>query len=180
MEKTASNFTYKFMVNVGMPIRNLFMPPARMLEEVRIEEGYNVLDYGCGPGTFAVQVAKRVGQKGIVYALDIHPLAISMVKEKAQKEELQNIKTILSSCSTSLPDDNLDLIIFFDVFHDLANHKEVLKELHRVLKPDGNMCFSDHHMKEEDIIEGLTGEGMFILKRKGKRTFDFGKNPTTS
>lgn len=180
MEKKASNFAYRLMVNVGMPIRNLFMPPVKMLNEVDIKSGYKILDYGCGPGIFTVMMAERVGQEGLVYALDIHPLALKMVEEKAQNKKLSNIKTILSSCSTFLPENCLDLIIFFDVFHDLDNQKDVLLELQRVLKPNGNMCFSDHHMKEKEILDRLTEDGLFMLNKKGKRTFDFSKISSTS
>ena len=88
---------------------------------------------------------------------------------------VSNIKTILSSCSTSLPDNSLDLVIFFDVFHTLNNQKEVLIELHRVLKSDATMCFSDHHMKEIEILRRLTEKGLFKLKSKGIRTFALSK-----
>ena len=138
-----SNLGFKMMTNIGMPIRNLFMPPAKMLAEVDISPGDKVLDYGCGPGTFTIMIADIIGQSGIVFALDIHPLAIDTVEQKARKKNFSNIKTILSSCSTSLPDNSLDLVIFFDVFHTLKNQEEVLVELHRVLKSDGIMCFSE-------------------------------------
>jgi len=175
MKKKMSNFGFKMMVNAGMPIRNLFMPPAKMLAEVEIHPGYKVLDYGCGPGAFTIMIAEIVGQSGIVYALDIHPLAIKAVEQNARKKNLSNYKTILSSCSTSLPDNSLDLVIFFDVFHALKNQEEVLIELHRVLKSDATMCLSDHHMKEIEILKRLTGKGLFKLQRKGRRTFTFGK-----
>jgi len=175
MKKKMSNFAFKMMANVGMPIRNLFMPPAKMLEEVEINPGFKVLDYGCGPGAFTIMIAKKIGQSGTVYALDIHPLAIKAVEQKAQKKNLSNIKTILSDCSTSLPDNSLDLIIFFDVFHVLNNKEEVLVELHRVLKLNATMCFSDHHMKEEEIVKRLTENELFKLQRKERRTFNFGK-----
>ena len=175
MEKKMSDLAFKMMANLGMPVRNLFMPPAKMLAEVEIIPGYKVLDYGCGPGAFTIMIAKIIGQSGIVYALDIHPLAIKAVQQKARKNNLSNIKTILSSCSTSLPDNSLDLVIFFDVFHALNNQEEVLIELHRVLKSDATMCFSDHHMKETEILERLTEKGLFKLRRKGKRTFVLSK-----
>ena len=175
MEKKMSDLAFKMMANLGMPVRNLFMPPAKMLAEVEIIPGYKVLDYGCGPGAFTIMIAKIIGQSGIVYALDIHPLAIKAVQQKARKNNLSNIKTILSSCSTSLPDNSLDLVIFFDVFHALNNQEEVLIELHRVLKSDATMCFSDHHMKETEILERLTEKGLFKLRRKGKRTFALSK-----
>jgi len=175
MKQKMSNFGFKMMVNVGMPIRNLFMPPAKMIAEVEIHPGYKVLDYGCGPGAFTIMIAEIIGQSGIVYALDIHPLAIKAVEQNARKKNLSNYKTILSSCSTSLPGNSLDLVIFFDVFHALKNQEEVLIELHRVLKSDATMCFSDHHMKEIEILKRLTEKGLFKLQRKGRRTLIFGK-----
>jgi ubiquinone/menaquinone biosynthesis C-methylase UbiE len=175
MKKKMSNFAFQMMTNVGMPVRNLFMPPAKMLAEVEINPGYKVLDYGCGPGAFAIMIAEIIGQSGIVYALDIHPLAIKAAEQKARKKNLSNIKTILSSCSTFLPDNSLDLVIFFDVFHTLNNQEEVLIELHRILKSDAIMCFSDHHMKEIEILKRLTEKGLFKLKSKGIRTFALSK-----
>ena len=170
-----SNLSFKMMVNLGMPIRNLFIPPAKMISEIGITKGQKVLDYGCGPGKFSIMIAEIIGPSGIVYALDVHPLAIQSVKRKAQQRNLANIKTILSDCSTSLPDNSIDCVVCFDVFHSLNNQEKVIVELHRVLKSDATMCFSDHHMKETEILKRLTEPGLFKLQRKGKRTFTFSK-----
>ena len=148
MEDKMSNFAHKMMTYVGMPVRNLFMQTNKIFTEVEIEPGYQALDYSCGPGVFSIMLAEKIGQSGLVYALDIHHLALKTVERKAQKKGHTNIKTILSSCSTSLPDNSLDLIIFFDAFHVLDNQEEVLMKLHRVLKPEAIMYFSDHHLKE--------------------------------
>jgi len=176
MKEKVSNFAYKMMTYVGMPIRNLFMQPNKILAEVEIEPGYQALDYGCGPGVFSIMLAEKIGQSGLVYALDIHHLAVKTVEQKARKKGLTNIKTILSSCSISLPDNSLDLIIFFDVFHVLDNQEEVLMELHRVLKPEAIMYFSDHHLKESHILSTLTENRLFKLKSKGIKTFSFSKS----
>jgi len=61
------------------------------------------------------------------------------------------------------------------VFHKLNNQEEVLIELHRVLKSDATMCFSDHHMKKLEILKRLAENGLFKLQRKGKRTLTFSK-----
>jgi ubiquinone/menaquinone biosynthesis C-methylase UbiE len=176
MEKIMSNFAFTVTAHLGIPIRNLFIPPDKMLAEVEIKAGSQVLDFGCGPGVFTIKIAERVGQSGLVYALDIHPLAVKCVEQKARKKGLANIKTILSSCPTALPDDSLDLVIFFDVFHVLRNQEHVLKELHRVLKPEGTMYFSDHHMKEPQILSALTENGLFMLTGTGRMTFRFSKS----
>jgi ubiquinone/menaquinone biosynthesis C-methylase UbiE len=170
-----SNFAFKMMALVGIPMRNMFMPPDKMLAEVEIKPGSHVLDFGCGPGVFTTKIAEKAGPSGMVYALDINPLAVSMVERKARKKNLENVRTIRSNCSTALPDNCLDHIIFFDVFHDLDNHQEVLAELHRVLKPERIMYFSDHHMKEIEILQRLTAKGLFKLQLQGRWTFSFTK-----
>ena len=170
-----TNFTFKIMANIAMPIRNLFMHPQKIFAEIEIKPGDQVLDFGCGPGIFTIIAAKKTDSAGKVYALDIHPLAIQMVEKKAQQKKINHIKTILSDCNTSIPDNTLDLVIFFDVFHMLDNQKEVLVELHRILKPSAIMYFSDHHMKEEQILSILNKCGLFNLEKKGKKVFSFKK-----
>jgi len=59
------------------------------------------------------------------------------------------------------------------VFHGLNNANAVLTELHRVLKPKGILSFSDHHMKEAEIVSQITSGGLFQLSARGKKTFSF-------
>ena len=73
MAKKMTNFGFKMMAHIGLPIRDLFMPPDEMLAEVEIRPGDHILDFGCGPGIFAVKLAERTGRSGRVHALDIHP-----------------------------------------------------------------------------------------------------------
>jgi ubiquinone/menaquinone biosynthesis C-methylase UbiE len=170
-----SNVAFKMMALIGIPIRNMFMPPDKMLAEVKLKRSSHVLDFGCGPGVFTTLIADNIGPSGIVYALDINPIAVNMVERKAQKKNLKNVRTIHSNSSIALPDNCLDHVICFDVFHCLDNHQEVLSELHRVLKPQGIMYFSDHHMKEIEILQKLTAKGFFKFKVQGRWTFSFSK-----
>lgn len=170
-----ANIGFRMMASFGIPVRNLFLSPKIMLEEIEIKSGYRVLDFGCGPATFTKMISEKVGNAGVLYALDIHPLAIKTVEKQIKKRKLTNVNTILSNCDTFLPAESLDLVIIFDVFHILINQDQVLKELHRVLKQNGILSFSDHHMKEETILKKLSENGLFKLVRKGKMTFDFTK-----
>ena len=170
-----SDIGFKMMATFGIPVRNLFMPPKIMLDEVEIKSGYHVLDFGCGPATFTKMIAEKIGNSGKLYALDIHPLAIKTVEKLIKKKKYKNVNTILSDCDTFLTPGCLDLVIIFDVFHMLKNQSEVLKELHRILKQDGIMCFSDHHMKEEEILKKLSENGLFKFLNKGKMISSFSK-----
>lgn len=154
-------------------IRDLLSPPERMLREVDIRPGFQVLDYGCGPGAYIPDVAQRVGPSGRVYALDIHPLALERVKTLARRRQLANVETICSDCQTGLPADSLDVVLLYDIFHMLSESDAVLAELHRVLKPGGTLSFSDPHMPEADILAGVTRGGLFKLAHKTLKTYDF-------
>ena len=175
MDKPMSNFDFKFM-SVGYKFRDFFLPRKNILKEVGIKPGFQVLDYGCGPGGYIVPLAKLVGESGKVYALDIHPLAVQKVQDIASKKQLINVETILSDCKTGLPDKSLDAVLLYDVFHELSDPDGVLQELHRVLKPDGILSFSDHHMKEKEMVAAVTNSGLFRLSRKGQRTYTFLEN----
>lgn len=174
MDKRMSDFDFRFM-SVGYRIRDLFLPRINILKEVGIRRGFHVLDYGCGPGSFIAPLAELVGESGKVYALDIHPLAIQRTKNIASEKQLTSVETILSDCHIGLPDNSLDVVLLYDVFHHLSEGDKVLKELHRVLKPDGILSFSDHHMKENEIVYAVTNSGLFILSQRGHRTYTFFK-----
>jgi ubiquinone/menaquinone biosynthesis C-methylase UbiE len=175
MDKPMSNLAFRFM-SFGYKFRDWRLPRMDILKEVGIKPGFSVLDYGCGPGGYITAAAQLVTESGKVYALDIQPLAIKQVQGIARKRKLANVETIVSDCATGLPDESLDVVLMYDIFHGLSQPDKVLIELHRVLKPEGVLSFNDHHMKEEkQIVSKITGEGLFKLSRKGKRVYNFSK-----
>lgn len=172
MDKPMANLHFKFM-SFGYKFRDFFLPRMNILEEVGIETGFHVLDYGCGPGSYITAVAELVDKSGKIYALDTHPLAIQKVQSIASKKQLPNVETICSDCKTGLPDNSVDAVLLYDTFHNFGDPNGVLEELYRVLKPKGILSFSDHHMKENEIESKVTNGGLFRLSRKGKRTYSF-------
>jgi ubiquinone/menaquinone biosynthesis C-methylase UbiE len=174
MEKPMSTLDFKVM-SFGFRIRDVFRPRIDILREVGIRPGSSVLDYGCGPGGYIPALAELVGPTGQIYALDLNPAAIAATQKLALRKKIENVRTILSDCSTGLSDPRMDAILLYDTFHHLSQPDDVLRELHRVLKDEGVLSFSDHHMEERDIVAGVTGSGMFELANKGRRTYSFVK-----
>ena len=172
MDKAESNFGFRLM-SLGYKFRDLLAPRKNALKEVGIKPGFAILDYGCGPGGYITATAELVGKSGKIYALDIHPLAIQSVQSVVAKKQLTNVETIRSDCKTGLPDNSVDVILLYDVLHNLSKPSEVLAELHRVLRPSGILSLSDHHLKENEIISRVTGKELFKLSRKGERTYSF-------
>ena len=129
-----SNIWFRLMA-LEFKIRDYRRPRLAIVNEIGLKAGFHVLDYGCGPGGYVLHVSKSVEAQGKLYTLDVTPLAIDMVKKIVAKNNLKNVETILSDCSTGLPSGELDVVLLYDVFHDLSDQNEVLAEVHRVLKP---------------------------------------------
>jgi ubiquinone/menaquinone biosynthesis C-methylase UbiE len=172
MTTLMSNLAFNGMT-MFFKVRDFISPRRQVMEEAGLRPGDRVLDYGCGPGAYIPGAAEMVGRSGKIYALDVHPLAIKRVQSIAKRRGLANVETINSDCRTGLPNECLDVVLLYDVFHMLDKPRAVLAELYRVLKTKGTVSFNDHHMRHEDIVTGMTDGGLFVLVEKGERTYTF-------
>lgn len=161
------------MMSFFFRIRDRFRDPGKQLEKVGIKEGQTLLDFGCGSGSYVIPAARMVGGKGMVYAVDIHPLAISAVEKKATKEGLTNIATILSDRDTGLPDESIDVVLLYDVIRSIKDKRALLKELHRVMKVNGLLSILAEHIKVEDVVEIAEKDGLFSLKDQDGKLLNF-------
>lgn len=138
-----------------------------VLRTIGIKPGDKVLDYGCGPGIFAVACAHVVGRDGKVYALDVRNRALEQVKLRANNAGLTNIETILQRedvVSIHLPDKSIDVVFVFDVMHDVKDKQGLLKELGRILKTEGFLSVFPMHWGNEPLLELISAQGMFKLR----------------
>ena len=137
--KKMPNFAFKMMSLIhDNPLQRIFRNPYGLLKAAGLKSGQKVLEVGCGPGFFTIPAAKIVDEKGAVYALDNHPLAIKRAQEKAKKEGIKNIETILADAKkTGLPDKSIDVTFLFGFVHNTGGLQNILFELYRVLKLGG-------------------------------------------
>lgn len=154
-------------------VRDRFHPPIEKIRKANIKRGDIVLDYGCGSGSYTIVAVEEIGPNGKVFAADIHPLALIKVRKRTGKKGYINIETIQTDCATGLNDEIVDNVICFDVLHDISNKNDILKEFHRVLKPNSTLSFDDHHMNEDEIIELITSKGLFKLTEKKDKQYNF-------
>lgn len=161
--KPESNAAYK--VNIWFyKLTDLVWSPRRRLEKIPLKEGMMVADYGCGPGRYTLPIAKLVGPKGRVFAIDIQPLALKVVKEKATHESLTNIEAILvDSYDTGIPNSSIDLVLLVDTFHQIGDHGALLRELYRILRQNGTLFMDPGHMKISRAREIVETGGLFTI-----------------
>jgi ubiquinone/menaquinone biosynthesis C-methylase UbiE len=154
-------------------LRDLFHPPDRILLETGMRSGMKVLDYGCGPGSFSIAAARLVGRKGLVFALDINPLAIASVKRSARMLGMDNVRPLPGSSLDDLPEGKIDIALLYDVLHEIAEPAALLNKIHKVLKPGGLLSVRDHHMPVKNIIETVTGTPSFRFAGRRHTTLRF-------
>ncbi len=172
-----SNLGFRLMA-VTLRLREGFRNPKDELEQMGLRAGQVVLDYGCGAGSYTIPAAQIVGERGVVYAVDKHPLAIDMVENRAAKEGLANVKTIYSDRDTGLPDESVDVVLLYDVFHAVREKQSLLRELGRILKPAGLLSVRPEHMDKDAFLAIMDNSGLFSLDGQHGAAYQFARRPT--
>lgn len=149
---------------------DFFSGPGKKLARLPLRRGMTVVDYACGPGRYAVPVARFVGPEGKVYAVDIQPLALSMVRARAGRAALANIETVLvQAYDTGIPGGCADLVLLLDAFHAIGDRVALLREVRRIVKPDGVFLMEPGHMDGARARAIVTETGLFRhLETRGK------------
>lgn len=150
----------------------------RVMDVLKISEGKTVADIGAGSGWFTARAAKRVGERGKVFAVEINQEYINHINERAKKENYKNIQTVLGTeVNPNLPANSVDAVLILKTYHEIGEPVKVLQNLRKSLKKDAlvgiidkNGSGDDHGINKEIVIEEAKRAG-FILKEE----FDFTK-----
>ena len=157
------------------PLLPIFRNPYKLLKTAGLKPGQKVLEVGCGPGFFTIPAAKIVGDEGVIYAVDVHPLAIKRVQKKIHREEMKNVTPILANASnTGLPDRIIDLAFLFGLRYIAGGLEDVISEIHRILKPEGLLSFEKTRGSEKELIAEVETGGFAYLGNQ-RRIFLFTK-----
>jgi ubiquinone/menaquinone biosynthesis C-methylase UbiE len=123
----------------------------RVMDILGIAPGKTVADIGAGSGWFTVRAAKRVGETGVVYAVDINPEAIRYIGDRAQKERLANVKPILSKVDDPfLPAAAVDVVLLLKTYHEVAQPVVLLRKLRASLRPGAKVGIIDRNGNGEN------------------------------
>jgi ubiquinone/menaquinone biosynthesis C-methylase UbiE len=145
----------------------------RVMDILAIVPGKSVADIGAGSGWFTVRAARRVSASGEVYAVDINPEAIQYIDNRIQKEQLPNVKTILSKPDDPLlPANSIDAVLLLKTYHEIAHPITLLKNLRPALRPnarigiiDRNGNGADHGIGREVVIREAKEAGFRLLNQ---------------
>jgi len=128
-------------------VRRRLQPPDKIIERSGVKPGMIVVDLGCGSGAFTPFVARAVGEQGKVYAVDIQPAMLQQLEHKLAKAENQDIKNIelkqANAYDLPFEENSIDLVYMVTVLPEIPDRGRALREVRRVLKPDGILAVTE-------------------------------------
>jgi ubiquinone/menaquinone biosynthesis C-methylase UbiE len=120
-------------------IRRWIQNPQKILRQY-IEEGMTVLDLGCGPGFFSIDMAFMVGRSGRVIASDLQEGMLQKVRDKIKGTDLED-RITLHTCreNTIGVSKHVDFVLLFYMVHEVTNKQAFFQEIRTILKPNGQI-----------------------------------------
>ncbi len=168
------DLAFKIMTIIFKIVDFLFPYIDKRINNFGLKEGNTVVDYGCGPGRYTIRFSKTVGISGMVYAVDIHELAIEKVIKKLKQNNLNNIETRLAKgyehgkYDCGLPDKIADMVCAIDMFFSIKDPDNFLKEIYRILKDEGICILDFEHQGRIKTKEKIRNSGLFDILEETK------------
>lgn len=148
--------------------REIFHHREAILKAAGIKPGMTVADIGAGTGLFTIPFARATGPEGKVYAVEIAPKFIEHIRQRAEKEQVPNVHTVLcTDRSVELPEASIDLAFICDVYHHFEHPADSLQSLYKALKPGGTLVLIDFIR-----IEGRSSAFVMGHVRAGQEVFE--------
>lgn len=161
---------------------------ADILIELGVRDGAHVADIGSGEGFYTFRIAKAVAPSGRAYAVDISEKALQQLRERATTDGVTNIEAILSEVDDpKLPDNTLDAVLIRNAYHEMTEHRTILKAVINSLRRGGQLVVvesivektrslprdgqvKEHEIAPEIVEVELRDAGFEIVKRDDKFT----------
>jgi len=155
------------------PEREAEEAPSKAIAALKLEPGQVVADIGAGSGYYTVRLARTVGPTGRVFATDIQPAMLNLLRTNVERAGLENVTTVLGAPDDpKLAPDSIDLAIMVDVYHELATPQAFLRRLRPALKRNGRLVLLEfrkedprvpiyevHKMSVAEVRQELEAEG---------------------
>jgi SAM-dependent methyltransferase len=134
------------------PERTSEEQPDRALDALGPLAGLTVADVGAGSGYFTVRIARRVGEKGRVYANDLQPEMLKMLAARLARENIPNVTLVHGAIDDpKLPVAVIDLVLMVDVYHEFSEPQKMLSALSKALKPGGRLVLLEYRKEDAAI-----------------------------
>jgi len=129
--------------------REIVQRSSEIVEAIGLEEGMIVADIGAGTGLLTAEIAKQVGKRGEVFAVDIVPAFLDRIRERVIADGLSNVTVVRGEeRATGLPPASLDLAFMCDTYHHIEYPQAYMSSLFRTLRPGATLVLIDMERTE--------------------------------
>jgi ubiquinone/menaquinone biosynthesis C-methylase UbiE len=156
------------------------------MDDLSIADGSIVADLGAAPGWFAVRLAARVGPNGRVFAEDITPDMIEVIRRRIQNERLQNVTSILGTPTDPRLPSGIDAALIVDVYPEIDDPGAFLRNVAAALKPQGRIGIvdfnpggggpgpaPDERVTPEAVVSAAAAAGLKLIANEPAGPFQF-------
>jgi precorrin-6B methylase 2 len=134
------------------PEREAEEQPDVALDELRITKGSTVADIGAGAGYMTWRLAARVGPAGKVYANDIQPEMLQLLRKNMEQRKIANVETVLGTIDDpKLPRGSVDLVLLVDVYHEFSEPQAMLRRIRESLRKDGRLVLLEYRAEDPAV-----------------------------
>lgn len=142
-----------------------------------VQPGQTVCDLGCGNGYHTLPLAEAVGSDGKVFAVDLQPQMLALLRQRAESKHLTNLALVEATVDDpKLPVASCDLVLLVDVYHELSHPVHVMGQVRRALKPNGRVVLvefraedpavpikPEHTMTKAQIVREMAAHGLALV-----------------
>jgi SAM-dependent methyltransferase len=134
------------------PEREAEENPEGALDALGLKPGMNVADVGAGVGYMSLRMARRITPGGKVWANDLQPKMLEMLRANAAKARATNIETVQGTeTDPKLPKNTMDLVLLVDVYHEFSHPREMVRAIRESLKPDGRLVLLEYRKEDPNV-----------------------------
>lgn len=117
-----------------------------------LKPGMTVADIGAGVGYYSIRFAAKVGPSGKVFATDLQPEMLRLLRKRLERDKIANIEPVLGSETESkLPDRSVDMVVLVDVYHEFSEPRKMLASIRQALKPDGRLVLLEFRKEDPKV-----------------------------
>ncbi|MGB8932095.1 MAG: methyltransferase [Anaeromyxobacteraceae bacterium] len=140
-----------YLARLDDPGRAKWQLPERVVAALRLKKGGVAAEIGSGTGQFTIRMAKKVGEDGRVYAIDVEPRMLELLAERAAAAKAWGIVGLLAPDGGGLPPEPVDVVLMVNVFHHVHERADYLRALGTRLARGGRIAIVDFHERELPI-----------------------------
>jgi SAM-dependent methyltransferase len=167
-----------YIAQLSSPARDAWQKPDQVVTALALKKGQTACDIGSGPGYFTLRLARAVGPKGFVYAIDVEARMLQALRDRLDKAGVRNVAPVLAVADDPLlPPAACDLVLVVNTYHHFPDRVAYLARLRRALKPGGELVNidylrqptpigppPDHRVAKETFLEEAKTAGLTLAR----------------